>query len=83
MRKFRGAGLGVRLRHRVSRDTDWFTAAPCDATRVAQALAALPESPSVVTVQGPHSLRRTTQLGDADDERSHDTHSAVAGSKCA
>jgi hypothetical protein len=52
-----GTGLGVRLRHRVSRDIDWFTAKPFDATRVAQALAALPEKPTDVTVQGAHTLR--------------------------
>jgi len=52
-----GTGIGVRLRHRVSRDIDWFTAKPFDATRVAQALAALPEKPTEVTVQGPHTLR--------------------------
>jgi hypothetical protein len=52
-----GTGLGVRLRHRVSRDIDWFTAKPFDATRVAQALGALAEKPTDVTVQGPHTVR--------------------------
>jgi hypothetical protein len=52
-----GTGLGVRLRHRVSRDIDWFTSKPFDATRVAQALEALPEKPTDVTVQGPHTVR--------------------------
>jgi hypothetical protein len=52
-----GTGLGMRLRHRVSRDIDWFTSKPFDATQVAHALAALPEKPAEVTVQGPHTLR--------------------------
>jgi hypothetical protein len=52
-----GTGLGVRLGHRVSRDIDWFTSKPFDAKSVAKALAALPEKPSEVTVQGPHTLR--------------------------
>src|SRR5260370_8236342 len=51
-----GTGIGVRLRHRVSPDIDWFTAKPFDATRAAQALAPLPEKPPEVTVQGPHTL---------------------------
>ncbi len=52
-----GTGLGVRLAHRVSRDLDWFTPKPFDANGVADTLAALPEKPTEVTVQGPHTLR--------------------------
>jgi hypothetical protein len=52
-----GTGLGLRLRHRVSRDLDWFTPRPFDAKELAKTLIALPEKPTETKVQGPHTLR--------------------------
>lgn len=52
-----GTGLGLRLGHRLSRDIDWFTARPFEADELARALAALPEKPSEIRVQGLHTLR--------------------------
>jgi hypothetical protein len=52
-----GTGLGVRLKHRVSRDVDWFTAKAFDAEEIARRLSALPQKPSEVVVRGPHTLR--------------------------
>ena len=52
-----GTGLGVPLGHRVSRDVDWFTARAFDAQDIAHRLAALPQKPSELVIQGPHTLR--------------------------
>jgi len=52
-----GTGLGLRLGHRVSRDLDWFTPQEFDSTQLAERLAALPEAPSQIKVQGTTTLR--------------------------
>jgi hypothetical protein len=52
-----GTGLGLRLGHRLSRDIDWFTARPFEATELAKLLDTLPEKPTEVIVQGSHTLR--------------------------
>jgi hypothetical protein len=52
-----GTGLGLRLGHRLSRDIDWFTPQPFEATEIAKLLAALSEKPTEVHVQGSHTLR--------------------------
>jgi len=52
-----GTGLGIRLRHRVSRDLDWFTPRVFDAGQLAQRLDALPEKLTQLTVQGSNTLR--------------------------
>jgi hypothetical protein len=43
-----GTALALHLRHRVSRDVDWFSARSFDGPRLAQALYALPEKPTEV-----------------------------------
>jgi len=55
-----GTGLGVRLRHRVSRDIDWFTSKPFDATQVALPVCR-PMGPPFCRVMGPG--RRIEQRG--------------------
>ena len=52
-----GTGLGLRLRHRRSRDLDWFTAAGFDAHQLGKQLEALPEKPTLIRQDGPTTLR--------------------------
>jgi len=52
-----GTAIGLRLGHRTSRDLDWFTPNPFDAEALAARLMALPEQPTEVEAQGPHTLR--------------------------
>lgn len=52
-----GTGLGLHLGHRVSKDLDWFTPHPFDATQLAETVAKLKQKPSEVKVQGAHTLR--------------------------
>lgn len=47
-----GTGRGLRLGHRLSRDIDWFTAEPFEASDVAKVLGTLPEKPTEIRVQG-------------------------------
>ncbi len=52
-----GTGLGLRLGHRLSNDLDWFTPQRFDAPALKRALAALPEVPSKLEQNGPHTIR--------------------------
>ena len=52
-----GTGIGLRLGHRMSRDIDWFTASSFDANALAARLMELPEKPTEIAQQGPHTLR--------------------------
>jgi hypothetical protein len=52
-----GTGLGLRLGHRVSRDLDWFTPHAFDAKQREHQLAALPEKPTKINLQGSHTVR--------------------------
>ena len=52
-----GTGVAIRLKHRTSKDLDWFTAKPFDAQKLRRALDAAPEPPTHVEQSGPHTLR--------------------------
>lgn len=52
-----GTGLGLRLRHRRSRDLDWFTAAGFDAAHLGEKLGSLSERPTKVEQHGPTTVR--------------------------
>jgi hypothetical protein len=52
-----GTGLGLRLRHRRSRDLDWFTAAGFDAARLGKRLESLSERPTKLEQDGPSTIR--------------------------
>jgi hypothetical protein len=52
-----GAGLGLRLGHRLSDDLDWFTPREFDANKLTTRLAALHEKPTTTEQQGPHTVR--------------------------
>lgn len=52
-----GTALGLRLRHRRSRDLDWFTAAGFDAANLGRTLDSLPERPTKMEQKGPTTIR--------------------------
>jgi hypothetical protein len=52
-----GTGLAVRLKHRTSRDLDWFTAKAFDADSLRRTLEAAPEKPTRIEQAEPHTLR--------------------------
>jgi hypothetical protein len=52
-----GTALGLRLRHRRSRDLDWFTAAGFDAADLGKRLGRLTEKPTKMEQEGPSTIR--------------------------
>jgi hypothetical protein len=52
-----GTALGLRLRHRRSRDLDWFTAAGFDAAHLGKTLDGLSEKPTKMEQHGPTTIR--------------------------
>jgi hypothetical protein len=52
-----GTGLAVRLKHRTSRDLDWFTDQAFDADSLRRTLEAAPEKPTRIEQAGPNTMR--------------------------
>jgi hypothetical protein len=52
-----GTGLAVRLKHRTSRDLDWFTDQAFDADSLRRTLEAAPEKPTRIEQSGPNTMR--------------------------
>jgi hypothetical protein len=52
-----GTGLGLRLKHRVSEDLDWFSPRRFDGTLLISALRSLTEVPTATRQDGPHTVR--------------------------
>ena len=52
-----GTGLAVRLKHRTSRDLDWFTDQAFDADSLRRTLEGAPEKPTRIEQSGPNTMR--------------------------